>query len=475
MKAVLRLRSDPSGADETARALDEAGVPVIAATTVPDAVTALAQGEVGLVLVDCPGDDGAAAELIKTLRGAPHGSEVPLLVLRGRATDVVLEKALHQAGASAILVPPDPASVMAAAVRALLASQTPALPIAAGQRDLEARWLLTLAHELRNPLAAIHGALLAARLAPPRAAPALEIAVRQAEQLGRVLDDLFALAGVAGVPPTLARQRTDLRVLAERAITAFRRLPEWRSRAVTASFPETALPTVADPTRLEQAVLNLLRTAARLTGPGDRIEVVATRAGDAVTLGVRPTSASSTPPRWSGRSLDTALLVSQRLVALHGGTIEVRSDPASLAPLFLLRLPSEAEHLAGQAPEEVGRTCARVLVVEDDRDTAESLRMLLEVIGHDVHVAHDGSAALAMATAHRPDVILLDIGLPDMSGYQLVRQLREMPGGPELRIVALTGYGSEEHRRRAFEAGIDVHLVKPVELAVLRALLPPSA
>ena len=362
--------------------------------------------------------------------------------------------------------------------------------VAEGANRAKDAFLAMLGHELRNPLAAVHGAVLTARLDPGHATRALDIAKRQAEQLSRIVDDVLDVARLTQGRLALGRERADLRRIADRAVDTCRPLIDSRHHALAVTAPGEPVAVEVDPERLEQAVANLVGNAAKFTEPGGRIEITVAHEGDEAVLRVRDTGVGISsellprvfdlfaqgergPDRLHG-GLGIGLTVARRLVELHGGTITARSPGPGLGAEFVVRLPAApapamVRQAANGAPRAPGRS--RVLVVEDNRDAAESMQMLLELLGHEVRVAYEGMAAIEVAQAERPDLMLVDIGLPGIDGYELARRVRRQPALAEVRMVAITGYGREEDRRRALAAGFDDHLVKPVDLDVLKALL----
>ena len=357
-------------------------------------------------------------------------------------------------------------------------------------------FLAMLGHELRNPLSAIRNALVSARLDASRRDRALEIACRQADQLGRLVDDLLDMARITRGTIKLRTRRVRFPDIVARAVETARQLIEERAHSVTLSLPDDDdLPVEADPPRLEQVIVNLVSNAARYTPPGGCIEIVARRdAGEAV-LRVRDDGVGIAPEMLSrvfdlfaqaDRALDRAqgglgigLTVVRRLVELHGGRVEAGSAGAGKGAEFVVRLPvlplTRLDAVAGVGPEAIPERRARVLVVEDNVDAAESLVMLLELFGHDVWVVHDGGTAITMAQRHVPDLMLIDIGLPGMDGYELARRIRCQPELDGVRLAALTGYGREEDRQRALAAGFEQHLAKPIEISALRRLLVGDA
>jgi signal transduction histidine kinase len=352
-------------------------------------------------------------------------------------------------------------------------------------------FLAMLGHELRNPLSAVRNAVAAAALDPARRARALDIARRQTDQLNRLVDDLLDVARITRGRIALRRRRVAVAEVVANAVEAVRDAIDERGHRLTVQAADASLAVDADPTRLEQVVVNLLRNAAKYTEPGGAIELAVRRDGDAVVLAVRDSGvgiAADVLPRvfdlfaQARPSLDRSLgglgvglTVARRLVELHGGTIAAHSEGLGRGAEFVVRLPGAAgADAAGTTPAgavAAPSTPMRVLVVEDNHDAAESLVMLLEVLGHRVRVAPDGPTALAAARGAPPDVVLLDIGLPGIDGYEVARRMRADPLLRRVVLVALTGYGRSEDRAMALAAGFDHHLVKPVEPGRLEALL----
>jgi signal transduction histidine kinase/ActR/RegA family two-component response regulator/PAS domain-containing protein len=352
-------------------------------------------------------------------------------------------------------------------------------------------FLAMLGHELRNPLSAVRNAVATARLDQGRRPRALEIAHRQTDQLGRLIDDLLDIARITQGRIVLRKERVNLAEIIERAVESVRPLVEERSVQLTVARTRAALRVDADAARLEQVFVNLLSNAAKYTDAGGRIDVTIDRQGDEVAVHVRDTGIGIAPemlPRiWDlftqgDRTLDRAqgglgigLTLARRLVDLHGGKIEAHSEGLGKGAEFMVRLAAlpvaAGESLPSAAPQPAPERCARVLLVEDNRDTAESLMMLLELLGHRVRAVYDGVAALDAARTSPPDVMLVDIGLPGMDGYEVARRVRRDPDLDGVVLVALTGYGREEDRQRAMAAGFDYHLVKPVSPDALHGLV----
>jgi CheY-like chemotaxis protein len=247
----------------------------------------------------------------------------------------------------------------------------------------------------------------------------------------------------------------------------------------------------ADPLRLSQILSNLLANAAKYSDPGSHIEVAAAVQGDILSLSVKDDGIGIAPEHLKGifdmfaqiegldgradGGLGIGLALVKGLTELHGGSVEARSEGLGRGSQFVLHFPLSAHvpitRLKRAVPAASATERRRLLIVDDNRDAAESLAMLLEMAGHDVRVAHLGRTALSYAQTFRPDVALLDIGMPDLSGYEVARGLRQQPWARGLQLIAITGWGQDEDRRRASEAGFDNHLTKPIDPAQLERLI----
>jgi signal transduction histidine kinase/CheY-like chemotaxis protein len=369
----------------------------------------------------------------------------------------------------------------------------------AGRRKDE--FLAMLAHELRNPLAAISNASYAMgelgaadgrRLQRLRA-----VIVRQAQHLARLVDDLLDISRITRGKIELRRERVELRELIEESVEATRPFIEGRGHALVVTLPKQPVWLEADPTRLEQVLCNLLNNAAKYTQQRGEISVsaelvrhgkdpfVQVRVRD-TGVGISPdllpcifdlfTQAEQAADRSQG-GLGIGLALVRNLVQMHGGRVEAHSSGPGQGSEFCVCLPVleqvEPEPPPGPANNGFSPTAARrarVLLVEDNPDAAETLTEMLQMWGHEVRAVDNGPAALDLAPDYRPEVVLMDIGLPGMNGYEAAARLREGSPSPML-LVAMTGYGMEESRRRSAEAGFDQHLTKPVDPAELQRLL----
>lgn len=350
-------------------------------------------------------------------------------------------------------------------------------------------FLAMLSHELRNPLAAVRNAITVASLDRSQHRRALEIAARQCAQLARMVDDLLDLARITRGTITLRRERVRLADVVAQAIDAVRELVDDRGQMIATRLPPEAVFVDGDPVRLGQVVTNLLNNAVKYTGPGGHIDVEVVRANGSALVHVRDDGAGIAPdllPRvfdlftQGERPLDRALgglgiglTVARRIAEQHGGHVSAESAGVGCGARFTLQLPAPS---AGAAPEDArsasGRVArTRLLVVEDNVDAADAFVMLLEQLGHEVSVAHDGPEALEAIRERPPAAALIDIGLPGMDGYELAQRIRARADLPIPYLVAVTGYGREEDRLRARTSGFDHHLVKPIELGDLQDVL----
>jgi len=347
-----------------------------------------------------------------------------------------------------------------------------------------------LGHELRNPLSSVQNAIISASLDPEYRDRGLEIARRGADQLGQLVDDLLDVARVTQGRVTLRMKPLSFSEIVECAVDAKRRLLELRSLELELSLPKPDAQIVADATRLEQVIVNLIDNAAKYTDCGGRITIVGDRVGNDVRLRVRDNGIGIAPdllPRvfelfaQADRTLDRArgglgigLSIVKRLVELHGGSVQAHSEGIGRGSEFVVLLPAvaaRAELLEEPAPVPAANGCLRMLVVDDNRDAADSLRIMLELHGHRVDVAYDGVSALAAARSSSPDLMLVDIGLPGMDGYELARCIREEESLRTLYLVATTGYGRESDRQRALAAGFDRHVTKPIRLQTIQRII----
>jgi PAS domain S-box-containing protein len=374
---------------------------------------------------------------------------------------------------------------------------------AAALADLDRRkdeFLAMLSHELRNPLAPILNAVLLLRLQSNRNRqhgienPILQqsagIIERQVGQLVKIVDELLEVSRITTGRIQLHQEPIAVGVIVENAVATVRSLIDQRKHELTVSLPANAIWLHADASRLEQVVVNLLTNAAKYTDSGGQVWLTVQQEGEEAVLRVRDTGVGIAPeilPRifdlftQAERSLDRSqgglgigLALVQRLVEMHGGTVAAFSTLGQGSE-FVVRLPvvSPPESAASPPPETARSTgpSLRVLVVDDNVDTVTTLALLVKESGHDVQTAYDGPAVLEAALDYRPNVVLLDIGLPGLNGFEIAKRLRQQPALENAVLVAMTGYGRESDLQRSFDAGFDHHLVKPGDFAKVLQIL----
>ncbi len=365
------------------------------------------------------------------------------------------------------------------------------------QADLRKdEFLATLAHELRNPLAPIHHALQVMRQTtnPVEQRTNREVIERQVRQLVHLVDDLLDVSRVSRGKLDLRKGPVTLAEVLKSGIETSRPLVEAQGHALTVTLPPEPVWLFADLTRLAQVFSNLLNNSAKYTEPGGQIALTAGVEGREVLISVSDTGIGISPDmlphvfdvfrqaanagEHAQGGLGIGLTLVRRIIELHGGSVEARSQGLGQGSEFVVRLPADVPPPAPSSADtanpsriEPREPSLRVLVVDDNADSADTLAMLLRMSGHEVAVARDGYSAVDQTASFRPDLVLLDIGLPGISGYEAARRIRQLPGGPAVQLVALTGWGQEDDRRRSREAGFDQHLVKPVDFDALRNLL----
>jgi PAS domain S-box-containing protein len=356
-------------------------------------------------------------------------------------------------------------------------------------------FLAMLAHELRNPLAPLSNALEIVGLPDvevAEVAQALQIARRQIQYMARLLEDLLDVSRITRGKVELRKQVVGMGTIVTHAIETARPFISSHLHELSCSVPSEVIPVQGDPTRLEQIVANLLNNAAKYTEPGGHITVSLSREEGQAVVRVRDTGIGIAPEMQkhifelfvqAEQSLDRSqgglgigLTLAHSLVELHGGTISVASEGLGRGTEFVVRLPvlaekaiepGESDDPASNAPTDR----LRILLVDDQPDATQTLGKILQLRGHEIASVGDGPAAIDRVASWAPDIVILDIGLPGMDGYQVGQRLRERWGPERLRMVALTGYGGDEARNRSLRAGFDYHLVKPVNFDELYKVL----
>jgi PAS domain S-box-containing protein len=364
----------------------------------------------------------------------------------------------------------------------------------AALRDADRRkdeFLAILAHELRNPLAPIRNSLHILRLTGQQELVA-EIMERQVNHMERLVDDLLEVSRITRGKIELRRESVEVAAIVRSAVETSRPLIEAGGHHLALAIPPEPLTLVGDPIRLTQVMTNLLNNAAKYTDAGGQIWLTVRREGERVAISVRDTGVGipfdmlprvfelfTQVDRSASRSqggLGIGLTLVKNLVERHGGSVQARSEGPGRGSEFIVRLPlvpapRPAIIPARASGESTLLAAQRVLVVDDNRDAAESLGMLLKLLGADVQVVYNGPDALEAVANHKPAVVLLDIGMPGMDGHEVARRIRQDPAFSNVKLIALTGWGQAEDRRRSHSAGFDYHLIKPTDFGALQTLL----
>jgi two-component system CheB/CheR fusion protein len=356
-------------------------------------------------------------------------------------------------------------------------------------------FLATLAHELRNPLAPIRNAVQLFYMMgpiPPELQNARDTLDRQVRQMTRLVDDLLDVSRISRGKINLQKQPCDLSPILSNAVEASRPLIEARCQELTLTLPPAPVYVDADTARLAQVFSNLLNNAAKFTQSGGHIWLNTERQGSDVVVTVKDNGtgipADKLPRLFelfsqvegslshSQGGLGIGLHLVKRLLVMHGGSVTARSDGLGKGSEFVVRLPVIVEASGASIPTKKDETTfpqsyLRILIVDDNRDAADSLGMMLRLMGNDIRTAYDGEEAVTAAEEFRPDVVLLDIGLPKLNGYEACHRIREQLWSKGMVLIAVTGWGQEDDRRRSHEAGFDHHMVKPVDPQDLMKLL----
>lgn len=499
------LTSDTVLAD---RVLSEAGFTTVSCLDFDDLCHKVQEGAGAAIMAEEALPKRQLDKLLETLDQQPPCSALPLIILTQKRTP--------SATALRTFVPMNTlknASFLERPVRVMTLISTVQAALAARRQQYEVQHLLEkleegvdrrdeflamLGHELRNPLAAMSNAIgVLKRLNidhQPLFLTTRNILERQMQHLGCLLNDLLDVSRVTRGKISLRLETVDLAAVIASALHATRPLIEQYNHKLKVQLPSQPLYIKGDATRLTQLLSNLLSNAAKYTEPGGVIELMATQLAGQIKICVRDTGVGITPDLMacifdlftqaerpldrSQGGLGVGLTITKRLVELHGGTIEAISSGAGCGSEFIVHLPTHldeheltSDHKTNTLVEP--NKALRILVVDDNQDAVRTLAMLLEMLDYQVYSAYDGVAAKELAYRHHPDVMLLDLGLPGIDGYDLARLFRSDSAFAETRLVAITGYGGEDNRQRALAAGFDCHLTKPVDLTILQEVLTP--
>ena len=531
---ILLVDDQPLNLEALQAVLDATTCRFVLARSADEALLALLDQDFAAIVLDIRMPGMTGLELAKLIKGRKRTQHVPILFLTAHMIDE--RDALEGYGTGAVdyLTKPINPDVMRSKIavfselfrksRALTqANEALQREVAERQRMEEAlresnqrlelrveertselqdadrrkdEFLAALAHELRNPLAALHAAAEVFRIqTPPGSSLELPqgVILRQLRQMTRLVDDLLDVSRITRDKLILQPSRVDLSKVVSAALETSRPGIEQRGHRLTLRLPAEPVIVDADLVRLSQVFANLLDNAAKYTEPGGTIELTADQVSDEVVVRVADSGVgidaahlanifdlfmqAERRPEHSHGGLGIGLTLVRRLVAMHGGSVSAHSEGRGKGSEFIVRIPmvragrSAFEALSLEPRDHGLEDVLRILIVEDNRDAAEMLNAMLASWGQDTRIAYDGLSAIEVAEELRPQVMLLDIGLPHLNGYDVARHIRQQAWSKDLLMVAVTGWGQEADKLRSSAAGIDHHLIKPVEPSTLKALL----
>jgi signal transduction histidine kinase len=508
-RRILVLAPTMRDAALTCSILRENRIDCLACRDVHEITAELAAGAGAILLAEEILAANQSQPIAEAIAAQPPWSDLPVMLITGQGADSpAAALAIKTLGNVTLVERPTRVTALVSTVHTALRARerqyqardyllerertAETLKLADRRKD---EFLAILAHELRNPLAPIRNSLQILRLtasSDPAAVRVCQIMERQVNHMVRLVDDLMEVSRITRGKIELRREETDVATVIRSAVETSKPLIEAKGHQLAISLPPDPIPLYGDAIRLGQVLANLLNNAAKYTERGGQIWLAARRDGDEAVISVRDNgiglSAEMLPvvfemfmqvDRSSNRSeggLGIGLTLVKNLVELHGGTIAAKSDGPGRGSEFIVRLPvsarkfsdSKALSVVPKAPDLPQR---KVLVVDDNRDAAASLGMLLRYLGTDVQTVGDGAAALSAIESYRPDVVLLDIGMPVMDGFEVARRIRENRSNDHIVLVALTGWGQTEDRNRTRDAGFNHHLVKPADISTIQTLL----
>ncbi len=510
--SILLVDDQPSKLLTYRTILGGLGATLVSANSAREALEHLLRTDFAVVLIDVIMPELDGFELAAMIREHPRFQKTAIIFVSGLAlSDLDRLKGYAYGAVDYVPVPVVP-EILRTKVSIFVELHRKTRQLERLNRDLELRvmdrtaelqeagrrkdeFLAVLAHELRNPLAAIRLAaqlIGSSELPPDQIARSAAVIQRQVAHLVRLIDDLVDVSRITRGLISLRREWLPLSDVVAQAIEASRPLIDARHHTLTVRVPEVSLIVDGDSARLSQVLANLLNNAAKFTNPGGRIEIDVAREGEEAVISVRDNGVGIAPELLpnifelftqfdrpldrTATGLGIGLALVRRLVEMHGGTVAAHSQGAGLGTQLVVRLPlvpgtaitADETVDTRRVPELAPR---RILVVDDNSDAAETLAAMLRVSGHQVETAGDGLQALTVAQAFAPDVVLLDLGMPNLNGYETATRIRSEPWGQHVPLIAITGWGQPEDRQRTVEAGFNAHLVKPVDRSELLSTL----
>jgi signal transduction histidine kinase/CheY-like chemotaxis protein len=486
----------PTGRDATltARVLQSVGIHSIVCASNEELMRQLPLGAGALLLVEEVVSGAAMRPLAEYVASQPTWSDIPILLLtRSGADSLDVQRAVEHLGNVTLVERPVRTIALITATRSAVRARERQYQV----RDADRRkdeFLATLAHELRNPLAPIRTSMAILKHLHPDSDQVTQlrnVVDRQVGHLTRLVDDLLDVARITSGKVALKRERTTLQSVLNHAVEISASAMESKQHRLELREPGAPCVLDADPARLVQSVANLLVNAAKFTPAGGHIVLSAEVAGPVVTFRVKDSGigleaaslarifelfAQTPVPGEAPTGLGIGLSLARQFAEMHGGTLHAASEGLGHGSEFVLALPVVLEGEQPEAPRPTGAAAApgnfrKILVVDDNVDAANTLEALLDMDGFAVTTAYDGVAAVAAAGINRPDVVVMDIGMPGMNGYDAARLIRQQPGNENVVLIALTGWGQSSDKTRANLAGFDHHLVKPVDYDRLMSCL----
>lgn len=501
---LLVLAATTRDGELTLAVLAGAGVAAHLCAGIEDLLANVRRGAAAVLLAEEALSPGHTAAVKRVLAEQPPWSDLPLLILtRPGADSAELGEAIHALGNVTLLERPLRVATLVSAVRTALRARqrqyeirrhladrarTEELLRQADRRKDE--FLATLGHELRNPLAPLLTGLQLVKANTPQDSWVVSVMERQLRHLTRLVDDLLEVSRITRGLIEVHREPLDLAAVVQAAVETTRPAIAAAAHTLRVELPAETITVNGDAMRLTQVFANLLTNASKYTNSGGRIELTVRRAASTAVISVRDTGIGIAPDqlgsvfemftqvdRSSRRSqggLGIGLTLVRSLVAMHGGTVEARSEGADAGSEFVVELPLAAAAVRRRTREEDGMgqlPPRRILVVDDNGDAAETLARLLGILGATVSVANSGPETLELFETFRPDTVLLDIGMPDMDGYEVARRLRGGGVRSDVLLIALTGWGQDHDQAQAHAAGFDRHMIKPPDIRALHDML----